>query len=83
MSDRQYFITDIETGDRVEVTKEHYEMHQSLKRFVTKNSKNIGKVLLFGTKGDLEDNNNFKDLFFKSNSYNFTTNDKGDETNNT
>lgn len=65
----RYFIDDIETG-LYEVSKEYYEaynkfMQQAFKDAMPNISKAaIGKPIIFGTAGSLEDNGDFQAFFF-------------------
>jgi len=68
MEEKKYYIRDIETGWPTEVSKEQWELYQQLLEcYRPKLSDNFkGKVIIFGTGGDLEGGDNFKQLFYNN-----------------
>jgi len=80
-----YFITDIESGQTIEVNKEQYDRHniylkhlsdifEAAKPKIDPNVKLTGKLIIFGTGGEIE-NSNFEDLFYKPKHYNIIKKD--------
>lgn len=62
----KYFIPDIETGHRIEVTKEQHEacirMWEQARPHLGEGGR--GVPLIFGTAGDLEGNEDLKSMFY-------------------
>ena len=56
--ENQYYWTDIESGVRFPCSKEYYEgmkrAWEECKPKLTSNSRNIGSVIITGTKGDID-----------------------------
>ncbi len=74
MEDKKYYITNQEDGWPYEVDKETYDAYHnaiwSAKSFLRGLNSNIGKPVLFGTGGEMDDkNNSLKDMFCNPEKY--------------
>jgi len=59
-----YYITDQETGELIEVTKEEIELREKFRKaMLTIKSSFIGKAIILGTRGEI-DNSNFKNIWY-------------------
>lgn len=58
----QYFITDLESGFKYEVTKEQYDSYNIVLQSVIPKIGTFGIPLIYGTKGELH---NLGEEFFK------------------
>ncbi len=62
--ENKYYIPDIESGMRFEVTKEQYEGYiKAVESLLPKLSKKIGVPILYGTGGDIN-NENLEHFFY-------------------
>lgn len=70
--ERKYFINDIESGLPYEVTKDQYEAyHKAWDAVKPKLDSVKGKVILFGTGGDMESGTeDFSSIFYNSGQWN-------------
>lgn len=66
MTEQKYYIPDIETGFKLEVSKETWERYVSAREHFTPKI-NEGKCvpILFGTGGEMESGDKFCELFYK------------------
>jgi hypothetical protein len=63
MNQNKYYLTDIETCFKYEVSKERYENHVKMWELVVpKLNDNTSVSILYGTTGEIE-SNNLKELF--------------------
>ncbi len=68
--DGKYYISDIESGVYTKVTKEQYEAYiNMIESFKPKLSNIKGKIIIYGTSGDLNNNEDLKDIFYNSINY--------------
>lgn len=67
----KYYLPDIETGHKIEVTREQYEAYLKLyNSFRDIATPKVGRPLIIGTGGDLDDNkSDLKELFYKTGSF--------------
>lgn len=68
---RKYRLRNYETDDLHEVTKEIWEAHQAMMQrpILRKDGKPVGKIMVFGTAGDMFEHNNLEDLFMNPEKY--------------
>lgn len=71
MEGPKYYLTDYESGHSWEVSKEQYDnynlMVECMRNNFNSNTEGYkGKVLVFGTGGEIDNNCNFKDLWYKN-----------------
>lgn len=65
METEKYYLRDIESGCPYEVTKREYEQYLSLwERFMPKFESSKGTIMIFGTGGDMEGGEDFKNSFY-------------------
>ena len=61
----RYFIPDIETGFRQEVSEQQWEAYQRMWEYLRPRVDSVkGTILIFGTGGDI-DNQNFNEFYGK------------------
>jgi hypothetical protein len=67
----QYFITDIETGYKIEVTKRQYESYIRMMEYFRPHVEDLkGSIIVFGTSGDMEmTNNDIREMFYNPENY--------------
>ena len=69
--DKKYYIPDIETGFKIEVSKDVWEKYiegwESCKPKL--NSKGVGTIMIFGTAGDMEVGEDLKKMFMENKRY--------------
>ncbi len=64
-----YYLYDVESGEPFRVSKEVWEAHNKfMESMMPKNMK--GQYILYGTSGDFDNTNTFKELFCNPKSYN-------------
>ncbi len=70
----KYYLTDIESGIRYEVSKDHYDKYHKMLEYIEnlfkdKSPINVGKIMIFGTGGEL-DTGKFEDIWNKNDTFN-------------
>ncbi len=66
----EYSIPDIESGQKVEVSKEQYEAYLNMWQLCKPRIEKVkGTILIFGTSGELDDNSSFEKIFFNPENY--------------
>lgn len=65
--DKKYYLTDIESGEEYEVSKEQYEGYMKmLDNIMPKGEfKGIGQIMIFGTAGGTNNKGSFEEIFYK------------------
>lgn len=70
----KYILHDIETGLPYEVNKEQYDSYMEILKSVAPKVTNMGKPIIMGTGGELNESNDlnkmFIDAFFSPNTFN-------------
>jgi hypothetical protein len=68
--DKKYYLTDIESGQNYEVTKEQYEGYQRAWTACRPEVKGIkGRIFLAGTGGKFDDSGDLEKMFYDPQNY--------------
>ena len=61
----KYYLSDLESGFKYEVSKDYYKSFmKAWEMFIPKINHTIGMPILFGTAGELDNNQDLKEFFY-------------------
>lgn len=64
--EKQYYLPDIESGTNYSCTKKEYESFMNMWYLLKPSIKGMSKPIIVGTAGEMENNNNLKEMFYNS-----------------